>query len=185
MEFELKEAQISQLTHLRNHKRGFLIKAFLGFLILFLFSFGPVLLVILLAESAGASWFERHLYQIIGFAIIALIVYKLVNYFFIKTIGPLNRDIKYKIGVIEKHQIIRKQHFPITNDHFFFFAEMEIPNIPIDALTYKHYQAGDYFTIHKAKYSKVVFEDIDRQEINTEYEFEDTGMDVLDHLDYG
>jgi hypothetical protein len=45
----------------------------------------------------------------------------------------------------------------------------------VDALTYKHYQTGDFFTIHKAKNSKIVFEDIDRQEINTEHDFEEKG----------
>ena len=180
MEFSLKEAQIERLIHLRNHKRAFLIKAFLGFMVLATVTiFYPLGVLLFHMKLANDS---QYIYQIGGVIVFAIILYGLINYFFLRTIRPLNKDIKNKVGSIEKHQIIRKQHFPITNDYFFFFAEIKIPNIPVDPLTFKYYQPGDYFTIHRAKYSKVVFEDISRQEINTEYDFDDTGISVLEHF---
>lgn len=177
MEFELNELHLHFLKRLRSEKKSFLIKAFVGFIVLASTSlFAPFGLTILGGAIPGSNWFQQHKYQLIAIVLLALILYKLIDYFFIKTFAPLNKDIKQKTGVTEKHQIIRKQHFPITDDYFFFFAEMEIPNTPVSSHTFNQYQAGDYFSIQKAKHSKIIFEYVDRYSINADYVFEETGQ---------
>lgn len=173
-DFELNDRQVKYLVKLRRNKRNLLLGSYGAFLIMFLFIFLiPLGGLFMLFETNGNTWLAKHSIQIIGFLFLAFMVYKVIGHFFLKIIIPLNKDIKLRTGVLEPRQIIRKQYFPMTGHAYFFFAETEMLNITVDEPTFHHFEPGDYISIKKAKHSKIVFEDVDRQEINTEHRFED------------
>ena len=88
--------------------------------------------------------------------IISTSVFFIINY--LRRIIPLNKDINKCIGEQLDRKIIRKTYFPVTNEYFFFFEEVEIPNIKIDPNTFLDYEEGSFFYIYRAKHSKIVYE---------------------------
>lgn len=174
-EFRLNDLHIEYLKGLRRNKRRLLFGSYGTFIIMFIVVFlWPIGGLLLEAKISGDNWLEQHIFQIVGFPILAVVVYKVIGHFIVKTIIPLNKDIKQRSGILESHQIIRKQYFPMTGHAYFFFDEIDIPNITVDEPTFHHYKEGDYISVRKAKHSRIVFEDVDRQEIDTTYDFDET-----------
>lgn len=172
-EFQLNDLHIEYLKGLRRNKLYWLFGSYGLFILLFLTSIAyPLGRAILEFDAPGNNWISIHRFQIIGFALLAFMLYKIVGHFVLKSILPLNKDIKQRSGILEQHQIIRKEYFPLSGHAYFFFVEIDIPNITVNESTYYSYEQGDFISIRKAKHSKIVFEDIDRQEINTSYKFE-------------
>jgi len=149
MEFDLKDSHVEYLNKIKKQRTTFFLKALGGLLII------PLSLI--LTGSIGGMLFFLFIVMILG-GIPMIILY-------IKRIVPLSKDIKNKVGVKLKLQVIRKQFFPLTNEHYLFLAATTIPNVKVDRSTFKHYQEGDYYTIDQSKHSKITFEDYDRYDI--------------------
>lgn len=154
MDFELKNVHIDYLKHIKRLRLRFLLKIYGGLLLL------PLSIMVLYLING------EHILDSLGIIIITspffMIVAIAIYLPFAKKMYLTSKDIRHKSGEKIKRQIIVKRYFPITNDYFFLFAEVKIPNIKIDSLTFSHYQEGDYFTVSIAKYSKIVFEDYER-----------------------
>ena len=80
------------------------------------------------------------------------------GYIFFKRIYPYKKDLK--LGQKEKvsYTIIRKSHFPITNQYFFSFDNPDYMHYEVDADLFYSMQEGDSIVIYRGRYSKHVFE---------------------------
>lgn len=98
-----------------------------------------------------------------GVPIVALLV--IFTFYYWIRIVPLKKDIKLNSGEQLDFKIIRKTYFPITNECFFFFEELDIPNMKIDKQTFASYDEGSYFYIYRGLHSEIVFENYMRFDI--------------------
>ncbi len=164
MKFELKDAHLDHLKRIRKLRNQFTLRVYGGLLMLPVF----IMFVTFLGdpEPFNLSRFSREYYHIFIFSVFLFSLGAIpVLITFLRKFYPLTKDIHFKTGLKINKQIIRKQHFQLTNEYFLFFHEQDMPNIKVDMSTFKHYKVGDYFSILTAKHSKVVFEDYDRFDI--------------------
>ena len=173
-DFTLNDLHLAYLRRIKKDRESFATVVLAGIGIVFLITFLlPVGNLISVLELEGNSWITRHIIQLLGFVALALICYGLIYFVYIQPIVPLNRDIKQRSGTIKSFQILRKHYFPMTGHAYFFFAEPDIPNITVEESTFHQYQEGDFVSVRRAKHSKIVFEDIDRQGVNRNIDSED------------
>lgn len=80
------------------------------------------------------------------------------GFMFFKRIYPYKKDLK--LGQKEKvsYTIIRKSHFPMTNQYFFSFDNPDYMHYEVDAGLYNSMYEGDSVVIYRGRYSKHVFE---------------------------
>lgn len=177
MEFILTSNQLQELKSLRKNKVKLFINTLLPLLAFTLCCFiAPIIVICALTESDGSTWLSRNIKQIGVVLSFGALYLRVIYYFFLGIIIKLNKDIKLRSGVIEKHELIRKQYFPLTKDLFFFFADPDISNLRVDVNTYNRFTEGDFYPILRAKYSKVVLQDVERHETNLDHEFEEIGQ---------
>lgn len=77
---------------------------------------------------------------------------------FFRRIYPYKKDLK--LGQKEKvsYTIIRKSHFPMTNQYYFSFDNPDYMHYEVDADLFYSMQEGDSVVIYRGRYSKHVFE---------------------------
>lgn len=89
---------------------------------------------------------------------VSFVILSACGLLFFRRIYPYKKDLK--LGQKEKvsYTIIRKSHFPMTNQYYFSFDNPDYMHYEVDADLFYSMQEGDSVVIYRGRYSKHVFE---------------------------
>lgn len=176
MEYTLSNSEVAALVQLKKNHLRFNIKPFLIFTFFFsLMILMPIATMLWHAHTLGGSWFAQHEYQIISIVFCITAIFIICYFFFLRKTIKLSKDIKHRKGIIEEYEVVRKQYFKHTDDYFIFLNDLDIPNVRVTALDFEKFTIGGTYRIRKAKYSKIVLDDFERNELNKDHVFENQG----------